>query len=81
MLPPELADQGFELGEDLVRARGGTVGTVGEGDQTVSLVAGDPVVDALTEHAGPPSDFHDLPAVLQHREHRLVPLFHDAELH
>jgi len=81
MLAPELADHGLQLGGDLVRAGRRTVGTVGQRGQTTTLVAGDPGVDALAGHPEPSGDLDHLPAVLHHREHRLVPLFHDAELH
>jgi hypothetical protein len=44
-------------------------------------VTAKPAMDALTGHPEPSSDLHDLPTVLNHREHRLIALFHDTQLH
>jgi hypothetical protein len=38
-------------------------------------------VDALARDAEAFSDLGDLPAILHHREHGLIPLFHDTQLH
>ena len=81
VFPSELADQGLGLAGGLVRAGGGSVGTVGERREAALLVAGDPGVDALARDAEAPGHLGDLPAVLHDREHRLVPLLHEAELH
>ncbi len=55
--------------------------SVSERGQAALLVAGDPGVDGLAGDAEALGDLDDLPAVLDHCEHRLIPLFHDAELH
>jgi hypothetical protein len=81
VLPSELTDQRLHLRSDLVRTRGRPVGTVGEGCQPACLVAGDPGVDGLPRHSETIGDLDNLPAILDHRQHRLVPLLHDAELH
>jgi hypothetical protein len=81
VLPAQLADQCFDLGIDLVRARGRAVGVVGQRGQSALLVARDPGVDGLARDAHAPGELDHPPAVLHHREHRLIPLFHDAELH
>jgi len=57
------------------------MGVVGERCQPTFLVASDPGVDGLARDAHAASDLDHPPAVLDHREHRLIPLFHDAELH
>jgi len=59
----------------------GAMQTVRQRGETALLVTRDPVVDALAGHAEPAGDLDDPPSVLHDREHRLVPLFHDAELH
>ena len=81
MLAAHLADQRLGLARDLVRAGGGPVGVVGQGGEAAGLVAGDPRVDALAGHAEVPGYLDHLPTVLHHREHGLIPLFHDTQLH
>ena len=81
MLPPQLADRSLDLRVDLVGAGDGTVGSVGERGKTAALVPDDPGVDALPGDAEALGDLGDLPPVLDHRQHGLVPLLHDAELH
>jgi len=62
-------------------ASSGAMRVVGEGRETALLVSGDPRVDALPRHAEAPGDLGDPPSVLHDRQHGLVPLLHDAELH
>ncbi len=57
------------------------MGAVDQGREPAVLVAGDPCVDALAGHTEALSHLGHLPAILHHREHRLIPLFHDAQLH
>ncbi len=66
----QLADRGLDLGRGLVGAGGWAVGAVGERGQAASLVAG--AVNGLARDAEALGDVDDLPAVLDHREHRLI---------
>ena len=81
MLPSHLADEGFGLGERRVGTALGPVRAIGEGGEPSLLVAGDPVVHALAGHSQAAGDLDHLPPVLNHRQHCLVPLLHDAQLH
>ena len=81
MFTPELADRRLNLGGGLMGAGRWAVRSVGESTETAGLVARDPGVDALTRDPEAPGNLRDLPTILHDRQHRLVPLFHDAELH
>ena len=81
VLPSELADLRLDLGRDLVRAGLWPMRSVGQSSQTSLLVADDPGVDRLPGDAQALGDLGDLPAVLGYRQHRLVPLLHDRQLH
>jgi hypothetical protein len=81
MLAAHLADRRLGLARDLVGAGGGPVGAIDQAREATDLVAGDPCVDALTGHPEALSDLGDLPAILHHRQDRLIPLFHDTQLH
>jgi hypothetical protein len=78
---PQLADERLHLGGDLMGTRRRTMGPIRKGSQAACFVPGDPAVHALAGDAEAPSDLDDSPTILDHGEHRLVPLFHDAELH
>jgi hypothetical protein len=54
---------------------------IGSGRQDRRLVAGDPVVEALSCDAQPSGDLGDFPTVLGHRQDRLITQLHDAQLH
>src|SRR5207249_5896517 len=81
VLPAELADRGLHLSPRLVGAGAGPVGPVRQGAQTSGLVPGDPGVDGLPGDPEAPGHLDDLPPLLDHRQYRLVPLFHDTQLH
>ncbi len=68
-------------GIHLVRAPAGTVGTIGQSRQTLGLVPAEPPMDRLARHVEPVRHLHDRNAIADHREHCLVPLLHDTQLH
>jgi hypothetical protein len=77
MLSADLADQGSQLGGDLVAATLWPVGAIAEAENTTGFVAGDPSVDRLTSNAEMVGDLSDLPAILWDRHHCLIALIHD----
>jgi hypothetical protein len=81
VLASQLADLSLDLGRDLMRTRARTVRAIGQSRQTSLLVPRDPGVHALARDAKTSGDLRDLPAVLHDRQHGLVPLLHDAQLH
>ena len=65
----------------LVRAPGRAVGSIREPSQTLRLIPTEPPMHRLTRHVEPTRDLHDRDPIADHREHRLIPLFHDTQLH
>lgn len=57
------------------------MGTVGQCCEPTSFVGGDAVVHALARDAETRRHLGDLPSILDHRQHSLIALFHDTELH
>jgi hypothetical protein len=81
MLATQFTDPRFDLRDDLMRTGRRPVGSIRERGESSRLIARDPVVDALARDAQTPGHFGHLPAVLHDGQHRLIPLFHDAQLH
>ena len=57
------------------------MGSVHEAGQAMVLVATQPPVDGLTRHVEPVGHLDDRNAIADDREHCLVPLLHDTQLH
>ena len=81
MQTPDLADQRFELGWDLVAAAVRSMRPIGQGQHTAVVVPGDPPVNRLTRNTEMFGNLRDLPAILEDRHDCLIALIHDTDLH
>jgi hypothetical protein len=57
------------------------VRSVRKAREAVGLIPPEPAVDRLARDAEAPCNLHDRDPVADHREHRLIPLLHDTQLH
>jgi hypothetical protein len=65
----------------LMRAPRRSVGPVGQTREPLILVAAQPPMHRLAGHAEAARHLHDWDPIADHREHRLIPLFHHTQLH
>jgi hypothetical protein len=57
------------------------VGSIGEAREALDLIPPEPTVDRLARDAEASCDLHDRDPVADHREHCLIPVLHDTQLH
>ncbi len=57
------------------------VGSVCEPTEALVLIPPEPAMDRLAGHVEAPRHLHHRDPVADHREHRLIPLLHDTQLH
>src|SRR5712691_4346090 len=79
--PALLQDEDLHRRVHLMRAPRWTMGPIDEARQTLILIPPQPTVDRLARHAEAACDLDYRDTVADHREHRLIPLLHDTQLH
>jgi hypothetical protein len=84
--PVRVATTGFEHPDldgriHLMRTTGWSMGAIGEPAEPLILIPPQPPVHRLARDSEAPRDLHHRNAITDHREHRLIPLFHDTQLH